>query len=71
MRPDCWRRRGEGPHALVFPSRRALRGWLKAETGEMIAVPRIGVCGAKRRSRELRLTFQGRSFREQVLALTL
>jgi hypothetical protein len=28
----------EGPHALVFPCRRALRGWLKAETGEMIVV---------------------------------
>jgi hypothetical protein len=28
----------EGPHALVFPCRRALRGWLKAETGQAIAV---------------------------------
>lgn len=28
----------EGPHALVFPCRRALRGWLKAESGEKIAV---------------------------------
>lgn len=28
----------EGPHGLVFPCRRALRGWIKAETGESIAV---------------------------------
>lgn len=28
----------DGPHALVFPCRRALRGWIKAETGERIAV---------------------------------
>jgi hypothetical protein len=28
----------EGPHALVFPCRRALQGWLKAETGQAIAV---------------------------------
>jgi hypothetical protein len=28
----------EGPHALVFPCRRTLRGWLKVETGETIAV---------------------------------
>lgn len=28
----------EGSHALVFPCRRALRGWLKAETGEKIVV---------------------------------
>jgi hypothetical protein len=28
----------EGLHALVFPCRRALRGWLKAETGHAIAV---------------------------------
>ena len=29
---------GDGPHALVFPCRRALRGWIKAETGGQIAV---------------------------------
>lgn len=28
----------EGPHALVFPFRRALRGWVKAKTGEPIAI---------------------------------
>ena len=28
----------EGPHALVFPCRRALRGWLKSKSGETIAV---------------------------------
>ena len=28
----------DGPHALVFPCRRALRGWLKAETAERISV---------------------------------
>lgn len=28
----------DGPHALVFPCRRALRGWLKAETGEITMV---------------------------------
>ena len=28
----------DGPHGLVFPCRRALRGWIKAETGESIAV---------------------------------
>jgi hemoglobin len=28
----------EGSHALVFPCCRALRGWIKAETGERIAV---------------------------------
>jgi hypothetical protein len=28
----------EGPHALVFPCRRTLRDWLKAETGETIVV---------------------------------
>jgi hypothetical protein len=29
---------GDGPHALVFPCRRVLRGWTKAETGEGIEV---------------------------------
>jgi hypothetical protein len=29
---------GAGPHALVFPCRRLLRGWIKAETGERIEV---------------------------------
>jgi hypothetical protein len=28
----------EGPHALVFPCRRILHGWVKAETRETIAV---------------------------------
>jgi hypothetical protein len=28
----------EGPHALVFPCRRALRGWLKSESGDTIEV---------------------------------
>jgi len=28
----------DGPHALVFPCRRALRAWIKAETAESIAV---------------------------------
>jgi hypothetical protein len=28
----------DGPHTLVFPCRRALRGWIEAETGKKIAV---------------------------------
>ncbi|WP_407178146.1 hypothetical protein [Bradyrhizobium sp. STM 3562] len=28
----------EGPHALVFPCRRILRGWIKSETDEQIDV---------------------------------
>ncbi len=28
----------DGPHALVFPCRRILSGWIKVETGERIAV---------------------------------
>ncbi|MCX7309093.1 MAG: hypothetical protein NTZ72_14555 [Afipia sp.] len=28
----------EGPHALVFPCRRALRGWVKVDGGDQIAV---------------------------------
>jgi hypothetical protein len=27
---------GDGPHALVFPCRRALDGWMKAETEEIM-----------------------------------
>jgi len=29
---------GDGPHALVFPCRRALGGWTKAETKKRIDV---------------------------------
>jgi hypothetical protein len=28
----------DGPHALVFPSRRVLKGWIKAETKKRIEV---------------------------------
>jgi hypothetical protein len=29
---------GDGPHALVFPCRRILHGWIKVETQEKIEV---------------------------------
>jgi len=29
---------GDGPHALVFPCRRILNGWMKAETRERLDV---------------------------------
>lgn len=28
----------KGPHALIFPCRRILSGWVKAETGERVVV---------------------------------
>jgi hypothetical protein len=28
----------DGPHALVFPCRRVLNGWIKAETHEVVDV---------------------------------
>jgi len=29
---------GEGAHSLIFPCRRVLSGWIKAETGERVDV---------------------------------
>jgi hypothetical protein len=43
---------GEGSHALMFACRRALGGWLKAETGETIAVRPTGSPRSRRSWRQ-------------------